>query len=151
MLRPDLERARVPGDTRTLGRARVWGSPAARAPSMNEKRAGRGNNCAEPASVTVLPGAKTHLVAVSVGQHPEARCRLGAHQGSSGGTGGVDPWLDLGRVHPEVEMPPLPVGLAAGLLEPDGRERAGRVAYLVLTPRAGGLVQAQHGVPERPH
>src|SRR4051812_8371306 len=73
---------------------------------------------AENGSVPVLPGAQADTVAVGVGEHPEARSLLVTHQAAAGREGGIDPGLDRVGVQPHVRVPALPVGLAAGPLEP---------------------------------
>src|SRR3954452_8056322 len=99
-------------------------------------------------SVPVLPGAQADTVAVGVGEHPEARSLLVTHQAAAGREGGIDPGLDRVGVQPHVRVPALPVGLAAGPLEPHGRQHARGVSQLVTGLRYDG-VQPEHGRPER--
>src|SRR4051794_5518474 len=72
-------------------------------------------------AVAAEPGGDAGLVALLVGEYPEARRTGVADEGAPGLDGGMDTVLRLLRRHADVEVEPLPGRVVRiGVLEPQG-------------------------------
>src|SRR4051812_31294673 len=107
--------------------------------------------CGTPRAAVLVAsptGGQAGLVALGVGEHPEAWGVLGGDQGAAGLERRGQPRLHHVGRHPHVEVEALPRLLVLlGLLEPQRRQRAGEVAQLAVVRRV--VRHREHSSPER--